>query len=109
VSVSIPFEVRSANLIGEWVAEDGTVIQSDRLAVDGASIVLELGQGSMGTGLRPDGVRLYVWDEERGVDGIAWAEVGAGGGPDRSAAVDDAIAATRGGVAAERTGGGGGR
>jgi hypothetical protein len=71
----LPDELGSGSLIAEWLAADGTVLREDRVEVAGVDLELNLDNGGLDGENGLGGVRVYVWDEGRRVDGIGWAEL----------------------------------
>jgi len=77
LEVSISSPVGSGTLLADWVDENGATIREDRIAVTGREFELELGGGVLGSETGLAGVKVYVWDEERRIDGIGWAALDA--------------------------------
>jgi len=100
----MPVPVGEGWLVADWVAADGSVLREDRIAVSGSDYSISLDQGVL---KEPDGlkgVRVYVWDDERRIDGIGWVGLGAGDPAEsRSASVSTADAGNIG-VASRKEG-----
>ncbi len=73
--VAMPVSVDAGWMVADWVAEDGSVLREDRVEVNGSDYSLSLDRGVLGGDERLDGVRVYVWDETRRVDGIGWVDL----------------------------------
>jgi len=72
LKVAMPVPVDSGNLIVDWVATDGTLLREDLTEVTGSDFTIVLDPGVLEEQDQPAGVRVYVWDEDRRVDGIGW-------------------------------------
>ncbi len=70
LTVGMPVQVESAHLIADWVAADGAILREDRTEVRGTEFVLKLDPGVFENQDLLAGVRVYVWDEKLGIDGI---------------------------------------
>jgi hypothetical protein len=75
----LPDALGAGSLLAEWVTADGTTIREDRMDLRGVDLELALDSGELADGVELAGVRVYVWDEGRGVDGIGWAGLPAAG------------------------------
>jgi hypothetical protein len=73
LEVSMSSPVGSGMLLADWVDVDGVTIREDRIAVTGRAFELMLDAGVLGHGTELGGVKVYVWDEDRSIDGIGWA------------------------------------
>lgn len=71
--VAMPTARGSYEMIAEWVG-GGDVLRSDRLTVDGSEARVAVGPGEPADDTQLDGVRVYVWDDGAGVDGVGWAK-----------------------------------
>jgi len=70
LTVELPVPVESGNLIADWVAADGTILREERVEVSGTEFIISLDLGVLEDQDELAGVRVYVWDEELGIDGI---------------------------------------
>ena len=64
--------VGEGKLMADWVAVDGSVLREDRIEVSGSDFSISLDPGVLGDLDLLAGVRVYVWDEARRIDGIGW-------------------------------------
>jgi hypothetical protein len=100
----MPVPVGEGWLVADWVAADGSVLREDRIAVSGSDYSISLDQGVLKELDELKGVRVYVWDDERRIDGIGWVGLGAGDpAGSRSASVSTADAGNIG-VASRKEG-----
>lgn len=72
LSTVMPAAVDDGTLLADWMAADGRVLRTDRVGVTGTDFELKLDAGVLDGEDELAGVRVYVWDEERRIDGIGW-------------------------------------
>jgi hypothetical protein len=97
----MPTDSGSYTVLADWVGVDGTVLRQDRLESGGGRFSLRLENDDIDGREELDGVRVYVWDEDRRVDGIGWARApvvetastGSEGSHEAKTAADDGSAA----------------
>jgi hypothetical protein len=73
--VAMPRAVGSGTLLVDWVSVDGTTLRGDEIAVTGSEFNVSLDSGVITDVGQLAGARVYVWDVERRIDGVGWAEL----------------------------------
>jgi len=79
LTVEMSVAVESGNLIADWVAADGTILREEQVEVSGTEFIISLDPGVLENQDQLAGVRVYVWDEKLGIDGIGGMNLAAGG------------------------------
>ncbi len=79
LKAGLPVALSAGVLVADWLAEDGSVIRTDRLDVIGRDFRLALDRSVLDGQEAPAGVRVYVWDDGERIDGIGWVSLTADG------------------------------
>jgi hypothetical protein len=75
LEVKMPTPDGSYELRVDWIGADDSVLRQDRVAAGGGVFSMKLAPGVIDDPGDLAGVKVYVWDEERRIDGIGWAEM----------------------------------
>jgi hypothetical protein len=88
IHVEMQEPVGVGSLVADWVAEDGSSLGEDLFDVSGSHFSVSVERGVLEDRGSPAGIRVYVWDEERRIDGIGWVDLSAGERPEDPAMSD---------------------